>query len=145
MAVDYVSKWVDAIATRTNDAQLAISFLKKNIFSRFGVPRALISDEGTHFCNKRLDSLLRKYGVRHQVATPYHPQTSGQVELSNREFKWILEKTVSSSRKDWAMKLDYALWVYRTSLKTPLGMSPYQLMYRKACHFLVELEHRAFG
>jgi hypothetical protein len=79
--VDYVSRLVEAIATQTNDAQVVVSFLKKNIFSRFGVPRALISDEGTHFLNRKMEALLRKYNVHHRIATPYHPQTSGQVDV----------------------------------------------------------------
>ena len=84
----------------TNDARSVVKFLKKNIFTRFGTPRAIIGDGGTHFCNKQFDNILSKYGVTHKVATPYHPQTSGQVEISNRELKRILEKTVSVSRKD---------------------------------------------
>ena len=73
VAVDYVTKWVEAIATQQNDARTVIKFLKKYIFTRFGTPRALISDGGSHFCNRPLQSLLRKYGVTHRVATPYHP------------------------------------------------------------------------
>ena len=71
------------------------SFLKRTFFSRLGVPKAIISDEGTHFCNKPFETLLAKYGVKHKVATPYHPQTSGQVELANREIKNILMKVVN--------------------------------------------------
>ncbi|CAM8991219.1 unnamed protein product [Rhodiola kirilowii] len=104
VAVDYVSKWVEAIASPTCDAKVVTRLFKKIIFPRFGVPRTVISDGGSHF-----QALFRKYGVSHKVATPYHPQTSGQVEISNREIKAILEKTVGSSRKDWSSKLDDAL------------------------------------
>ena len=144
LAVDYVSKWVEAIPTRTNDAKVVAQFLRSNIFSRFGTPRALITDNGTHFCNKVIDKVLQKYGVRHRTSLAYHPQSNGQAEVSNHEIKYILEKTVNSSRKDWSKKIDDALWEYRTAFKTPLGMSPFKLVYGKACHLPVELEHRAY-
>ena len=75
LSVDYVSKWVEAILTRTNDHKVVLKFIKEHIFSRFGVPRAIISDGGLHFCNLSFENLFKKYGVIHKVSTAYHPQT----------------------------------------------------------------------
>ncbi|KAL2252707.1 UNVERIFIED_CONTAM: Retrovirus-related Pol polyprotein from transposon 17.6, partial [Sesamum indicum] len=94
----YVSKWIEAKATHTDDAKTVIDFVKTNIFSRYGMPRAIISDRGTHFCNKMVSALFKKYNVTHRVSTAYHPQTNGQAEVSNREIKSILEKTVNPNR-----------------------------------------------
>ncbi|XP_016491342.1 uncharacterized protein LOC107811020 [Nicotiana tabacum] len=143
-AGDRKASKVEAIKLQTNDAKVVAAFVKKNIFSMFGTSCALISDEGTHFCIWLLNNLLAKYGVRHRVATSYHLQTSGQVEVSNREINQILEKTMNANRKDWAAKLDDALWSYRTTYKTPIGESPYKLIYGKACYLPVELEHKAY-
>nr|GEW07444.1 hypothetical protein [Tanacetum cinerariifolium] len=101
VAVDYLSKWVEAKALPTNDAKVVVKFLK-SLFSRFGTPRAIISDRGTHFCNDQFTRVMIKYGVTHRLATVYHPQTSGQVEVSNRGLKRILERTVRENRTSWA-------------------------------------------
>ncbi|RDY10003.1 gag-pol, partial [Mucuna pruriens] len=144
LAVDYVSRWVKAIATKTNDARVVVDFLKSNIFCRFGVSKALISDQDSHFCNNVMSSLLHKYGVVHRIATAYHPQTNGQAEVFNREIKKMLQKMTNPSRKDWSRHVKDALWAHRTAYQTLLGMSPYQIVFGKACHLLVKIEHRAY-
>ncbi|KAM1724341.1 hypothetical protein ACFX11_022794 [Malus domestica] len=100
LAVDYVSKWVEAKATRTNDSRVVADFIRTNLFARFGMPRVIISDRGSHFYNRTIEALLRKYNVKQKVSTPYHPQTNGQADVSNREIKQILEKTIGPTRKD---------------------------------------------
>ncbi|GJX09540.1 reverse transcriptase domain-containing protein [Tanacetum coccineum] len=141
--VDYLSKWVEAKALPTNDARVVCKFLK-SLFARFGAPCAIISDRGTHFCNDQFTKVMLKYGVTHRLSTAYHPQTSGQVEVSNRGLKRILERTVDENRASWSDKLDEALWAFRTTYKTPIGCTPYKLVYGKACHLPVELEHKAY-
>ncbi|GKA87765.1 reverse transcriptase domain-containing protein [Tanacetum coccineum] len=123
VSVDYLSKWVEAKALPTNDARVVVKFLK-SLFSRFGTPRAIISDDGTHFCNDQFAKVMSKYGVTHRLATAYHPQTSGQVEVSNRGLKHILERTVGENRASWSDKLNEALWAFRTAFKTPIGCTP---------------------
>ncbi|XP_076909045.1 uncharacterized protein LOC143566170 [Bidens hawaiensis] len=120
VAIDYVSKWVKSQALATNDALVVVKFLNK-LFTRFGTPRAIISDRGTHFCNAVMEKALDHYGDTHHTSTAYHPQTNGQVENVNR------------GGEDWSEKLDEALWAFRTAYKTPL-----------ACHLPVELELRTF-
>ncbi|GJY06643.1 reverse transcriptase domain-containing protein [Tanacetum coccineum] len=143
VAVDYLSKLVKAKALPTNDARVVVKSLK-SLFARFGTPRAIISDRGTHFCNDQFAKVMLKYGVTHRLSTAYHPQTSGQVEVSNRGLKRILERTVGKNRASWSDKLDDALWAFRTAFKTPIGCTPYKLVYGKACHLPIELEHKAY-
>ncbi|GJY03688.1 reverse transcriptase domain-containing protein [Tanacetum coccineum] len=143
VSVDYLSKWVEAKALPTNDARIVVKFLK-SLFARFGTPRAIISDRGTHFCNDKFAKVMSKYGVTLPLATAYHLQTSGQVEVSNRGLKRILERTVRENRASWSDKLDDALWVFRTAFKTPIGCIPYKLVYGMSFHLPIELEHKAY-
>ncbi|RDX83352.1 Gag-Pol polyprotein, partial [Mucuna pruriens] len=96
LAVDYMSRWVEAIATKTNDAKVVVDFWKSNIFYRFGVPKRLISDQGSHLCNRAMSSLLHKYGVVHRIATTYHPRPTTKL----KKIKKTLQKMTNHSRKD---------------------------------------------
>nr|GEY22857.1 reverse transcriptase domain-containing protein [Tanacetum cinerariifolium] len=116
----------------------------KSLFSRFGTPKAIISDRGTHFCNDNFSRVMAKYGVTHRLFTTYHPQTSWQVEVTNHGLKRILERTVGENRASWSDKLEDALWAFRTAFKTSIGCTPRRLVYGKACHLPLELEHKAY-
>ena len=129
VVVDYVSEGFEAIPTRTNDHRVVNKFIVSNIFSRFSCPRVIISDGGSHFTNSHFRTLLTNYD---------------QVEVINREVKNILKKIIRTDGRDWAAKLLDALWAFRNALKTPIGMSPFKLIYGKTCHLPVELEHRAY-
>ena len=103
----------------------------------------VISDGGTHFTDKNFHNYLSRHGIRHNIATPYHPQISGQAETLNKQIKNILQKLVNEIGTAWKDRLPDALWAYRTAYKTPLGMSPYQLIYGKTYHLPMELEFKA--
>ncbi|GJU83430.1 reverse transcriptase domain-containing protein [Tanacetum coccineum] len=143
VAVDYMSKWVEAQALPTNDARVVVKILK-GLFARFGVLKALISDRGTHFCNSQLEKSLFKYRVTHRISIAYHPQTNGQTEVTNTAIKCILERSVRYNPKDWSEKLNDALWAFTTAYKTPTGCTPFRMVYGKACHLPVEIKHKAY-
>nr|GEW75735.1 reverse transcriptase domain-containing protein [Tanacetum cinerariifolium] len=143
VVVNYLSKWVKVKALPTNNARVVCKFLK-SLFAMFGTPRAIISDRGTHFCNDQFAKVMLNYGVTHRLATAYHPQTSGQVEVSNRGLKRILERTMGENHASWSDKLDDALWAFRTAFKTTIGCTSYKLVHRKACHLPIELEHKTY-
>ncbi|GJZ00570.1 reverse transcriptase domain-containing protein [Tanacetum coccineum] len=116
VAVDYVSKLVEAQALPMNDARVVVKFLR---------------------------SLFARYGVTDKLSTTYHPQSNGKTEVTNRAIKRILERSVGYNPKGWSEKLNDALWAFRTAYKIPTGCTPFKLVYRKACHLPVEIEHKA--
>lgn len=136
---------MEAVSFPTNDCRSVTAFLKKTIFSKFGTSREIINNEGSNFWNKLFKTLLEEYGILHNIATPFHPRTSGQVEVSNREIKQILEKTIIDNKTDWSRKLDGALGEYHTTYKTHIDMSLYQIVYAKSFNFLLALDHKAMS
>nr|GEV68938.1 reverse transcriptase domain-containing protein [Tanacetum cinerariifolium] len=112
--------------------------------NKFGTPRAIISDRDMYFCNDQFVKVMLKYVLTHPLAIAYHPQTSGQVEVSNHGLKRILERTIGENRASWSDKLDDAQWAFRTAFQTPIGCTPYKLVYEKACHLPIKLEHKAY-
>nr|GEX53925.1 DNA-directed DNA polymerase [Tanacetum cinerariifolium] len=142
LAVDHLSRLENPYENCPVVCRLC-KFLK-SLFARFGSPRAIISDRGTYFYNDQFAKVMLKYGVTHRLFTAYHQQTSGQVEVSNRGLKRILKKTIGENRAFWSDKLDDALWAFCTAYKTPIGCTPYKLVYGKAFHLPIELEHKAY-
>ncbi|GJR32154.1 reverse transcriptase domain-containing protein [Tanacetum coccineum] len=139
----FLPVWIEAQALPTNDARVVVTFLKK-LFCHFGMPKAIISDRGTHFYNKIMEKTMKRYGVNHRFSKSYHPQTSGQVENTNRALKRILEKTVKENPAISSRKLDDALWAFHTAFKIPTSKTPYKLVYGKNYHLPFEIEHRAY-
>jgi transposase InsO family protein len=129
---------------RAVDAMHSKRMFHKVIFLRYGVSRIVISDGGSHFIDRIFWKALLEVGVDHQITTPYHPQMSDQAEMSNKQIKNILQKIVNQMGRSWRSKLSEALSAYRMTYKTPIGMTPYQLVYGKTCHLPVELKHKAF-
>jgi hypothetical protein len=144
VAVDYVSKWVEALPCRATDATHSKRIFHEVNFPRYGVPRIVISDGGSHFIDQTFWKALTKVRVDHRIATPYLPQMSDQAETSNKQIKNILQKTLNQMGRSWRSKLSEALWAYRTAYKMPISMTPYQLVYMNTCHLPIEFEHKAF-
>nr|GEU77884.1 hypothetical protein [Tanacetum cinerariifolium] len=144
--------YADQVIRRCVSGQEAVEILKAYHYGPTGghhglnytAKRAIISDRGTHFCNDQFAKVMQKFSVTYRLATPYHPQTSGQVEVSNHGLKRILGRAVGKNRASWLDKLDDALWTFRTAYKTSIGCTPYKLVYGKACHLPIELEHKAY-
>ncbi|XP_021765451.1 uncharacterized protein LOC110729969 [Chenopodium quinoa] len=143
MAVDNVSKWFEAIASPANDHKVVMKLFKKVIFLRFDVPKAVISDKGSHFIHNALLKDVVKVWSSSTIWPSISSSNKRPIEVFNRQIKGIPEKMVARNQKDWSENLDDSLWGYRMTFKTPIGTTPYLLVYGKSCHLPVELEHRS--
>ncbi|XP_056697956.1 uncharacterized protein [Spinacia oleracea] len=138
VAIDYFTKWVEACSFSKITAKHVAKFLERNIFYRYEVLHELISDQGSH-CRAEVQDLLEKYRVKHHKSSPYRPKMNGAVESTNKKLKVIIEK-MADNYKDWPNKLYFALWGYRNSIRTSIGVNPYSLVYGMEAVQPVELE-----
>eukprot|EP00253_Pinus_taeda_P006309 PITA_06309 len=140
VCTDYMTKWVEAKALIRANEEAVLAFLFEEIFTRFGIPRELVTDGGPPFNSHGFKFTLHKYHIQHRMTTPYHPQANGQVESTNKVLEAILTKIVKDNWKDWSQRLPEALWAYRTTWRNTTGFSPYELVYGKNAVFPVEFE-----
>ncbi|KAJ1427657.1 Ribonuclease H-like superfamily, partial [Sesbania bispinosa] len=129
VATKHYKRWVEAIATKEAKAEVVTSFIKENIVCRFGLPRRIVSDNGTHFVNSKVRRILEKYRIRHDKSSPYYPQSNGQEESSNKNLIRILGRMVKDAPKEWADYLQLALWAYRTTKHGSKKATPFSLVY----------------
>lgn len=129
VAIDYMTKWAEAKALRNITQEDAISFAREHVITRFGIPKVLISDNGTQFIGSKFTKFLSEHGIKHKKASVCHPQTNGQVEVTNRIIVRGLEKRLTASKKKWPQELPNVLWSYRTTTRTSTGESPFKLAY----------------
>ena len=101
MAVDYFTKWVEAMPTYSNDMKTTTLFLFNHIIAWFGIPKSIVTDHGTHFCNAMMAELIAMLHLDHEHSSPYYPQANGQVDLINRIFKTMLQRMVGKHKSNW--------------------------------------------
>jgi len=140
VCTEYVTKWVEARAITKATKKVVADFIFEEIFARYGTRREIVSYGESQFTSHMIGKLMQKYGVKHRVTTPYHPQTNGQVESTNKVLENILTKTIPSHHRDWAQKLPEALWEYKTTWWNTTRFSPFELVYEKSALFMVEFE-----
>jgi hypothetical protein len=140
VAVDYFTKWDEAMPTFNNTRKIATLFIFNHIITRFGVPQSIVTDHGSYFHNFMMSELTKKLGLRHENLTPYYPQANGQVEAINKFLTTMLRRMVEIHKSNWHTMLFSALWAYRTSIKSTMGFTPFHLVYGIEAIFSIECE-----
>ena len=143
LTVDYVSKWVEAIACPRNDANTVVGFIQRNILSKFGALRTIISDERSHFANKMFAKLMSRYRVKHVMSWLITLSQMGKLRYPIEKSRIFLKRQSMPAGKDWSSKLEDSLWAYITAYKSLIRMSSYRIVYGKQCHLPLELEYKA--
>eukprot|EP00253_Pinus_taeda_P028150 PITA_28150 len=144
VCTDYVTKWVEAKALFSTIENLVVNFFYEDIFTRFGVPREIVADQGGQFTSRMVEKLMEEYKVKHRKSTPYHMQANGQVESTNKVVEGIITKTVHLHRRDWAEIFHKALWAYGITWRNTTGHSPYELVYGKEVLLPIEFQVKTF-
>jgi transposase InsO family protein len=144
VCTDYVTKWVEEKSLFRATEKSVVEFIYEDIFTRFGVPHEIVTDQGTQFTSKLMREITEKYGIKHCKSSPYHPQANGQVESTNKVLEAILTKIVQLHHRDWADRLPEALWAYRTTWRNTTGHTPYELVYGKQVLLPIEFQVRTF-
>ena len=140
VAIEYLTKWAEAIAVKTNTAAHTANFMSENIILKFRCPKILVSDRGTQLLNSLVQEMIDKFLIDHRKTTPYHPQTNGQTERVNGTLVSILRKTVIDSKRDWDVKLTSTLWAYQTTFTVTTHATPFSLVYEIEATILIEFE-----
>jgi len=129
VAVEYFTKWAEAMPTLTNDGKIDSLFVFNHIITKLIVPQSIVTNHGSHFRNHMMAELSRKLGFNHEDTSPYYPEANGQVEAINKVLKIMIQWMVGVHKSNWHLKIFSTLWAYRTSVKTTIGFTPFQLVY----------------
>jgi hypothetical protein len=144
VCTDYVTKWVESKSLFRATKKSIVEFIYEDIFTRFGVPHEIVTDQGTQFTSKLMRELTEKYETKHCKSSPYHPQVNGQVESTNKVLEAILTKTVQLHHHDWDDRIPEDLWAYRTTWRNTTRHTPYELVYGKQVLLPIEFQVRTF-
>jgi transposase InsO family protein len=124
-----LNKWVEAREVKDCSVAIVAHFIFDDFITRFGCPKILMCNQGTHFVNKTIEALTQEFEVHHQKSTPYHPHTNGTVEAFNKIMETTLTKICSVNRDDWDLRILVVLWSYRNTCKKLTMQTPFKLVY----------------